>query len=111
MHEKVTNYEIFRQNCFQFINNTIGGSSTAMQIGAVTQPEMPLANDPQCWHCNDNAEENLYTFGCNCYNCFPFDFYLFYYSLLNYLDFHDFRDSRVDFFHDFNVFHNSHVEI
>ena len=63
------NYEVFRQGCFQFIHNATRGSSTEMQIGAVTQPEMPLADDSQCWQCNDHTEENLYVFGRNCYNC------------------------------------------
>ena len=56
MHGKFTNYEVFRQRCLQFINNVTGGSVSAMQIGAVSQSEMPLANESQCWPCKDEPK-------------------------------------------------------
>ena len=66
---KSTNYEVLRQGGLQFINNFTGGSSSAMQIGAVSQSEMPTVNEPQCWPCNDDAEDSLYALGRTCYTC------------------------------------------
>ena len=50
-------------------SNISRGSSSAMQIGVVSQSEMQIANELQCWPCNDDAEDNLYSLGRTCYNC------------------------------------------
>ena len=81
MHCKVTDYEAFRQGCLQFINNATGGSSSGMQLGAVSSaavdipPDGAHAESAQYWTCGNGADGWLNALGPKCYNCGEFGHY------------------------------------
>ena len=81
MHSKVTDYEAFRQGCLQFINNATGGSSSAMQLGAVSSAAVDIAADgahaesAQCWTCGNGADGWLHALGPKLFNCSEFGHY------------------------------------